>query len=120
MHILGGDEEDEDAERPVKKPRQSTKEDICKHCGKKGHTTTRSKQCLKHKDNLNQQQEPAVAAVAEPQVDDGNDQSIDQAEDLDRYEALLLEEAGNNTNNTDDATNMDNDRDVDVQILPII
>ena len=24
---------------------------VCKHCGKKGHSTTRSKKCLRHKDN---------------------------------------------------------------------
>jgi hypothetical protein len=40
------------AQPPAKKKRRLINHDaVCKHCGKKGHTTTRSKACLKNKSN---------------------------------------------------------------------
>lgn len=50
-------------QHPTKKSRKSAQQmDItCKHCGQKGHSTTRSKQCLKHKQGtVLQEQQPLV------------------------------------------------------------
>ena len=46
------------------KNRIARKSVICKHCGKKGHSTTRSKKCLKHNDNTLVAELPPAAAVA--------------------------------------------------------
>ena len=109
----GGDSEEDDngdpgvASRPAKKKRINPRTLTCPHCGKKGHSTTRSKHCLHYKDKNN-----SVAPVATEPTEDDN-QSIDPAEDLDRYEGLLLEATG-----TEDANNNSNDQEGEVQVLP--
>ena len=74
---------------------------VCTHCGKKGHTTTRSKKCLKHKDNLQKDVEVttvtavpgAAAAVAQvppvPQVAISVANTND-ADDIDELDAMPL------------------------------
>ena len=70
---------------------RSRKHVICTHCGKKGHTTTRSKKCLKHKDNVAAANAKNVASTVTVAVDpqtvisDNND-----ADDIDRINAFPL------------------------------
>jgi hypothetical protein len=51
------------ATNPRKKSRSSIQMDItCRHCGEKGHSTTRSKQCLHYKQPMvtQEEQQPLV------------------------------------------------------------
>jgi hypothetical protein len=45
------------ATKPAKKRRKVNADVICKHCGVKGHTTTRSKACKKNKDYMQKPEE---------------------------------------------------------------
>ena len=80
----------EEDEEQQKKPK-ARKNVVCTHCGKKGHTTTRSKKCLKHKDNLHKNLAgttvTAETATSDPQVAiaDSND-----ADDIDELDAMPL------------------------------
>jgi hypothetical protein len=120
MHVLGNssdeDNENDTEQQPAqKRPRTNPKNQICALCGKKGHTTNRSKQCLQYKGN-NQQQ---PAQQQQPPNDD-DQSSIDQGEDVDRYEALLLDATAQQQNAPINATRINNDEDAEVQELPII
>ena len=57
---MGVNLEDENGEQTTNNNKQANSKPIrrtvvCSHCGKKGHSTTRSKKCLKHKDNINKE-----------------------------------------------------------------
>ena len=75
-------------------PTRNRRTIICKHCGKKGHTTTRSKKCLKHKDNI----QTVKASTAEEHT------TWTQEEE---NRLLLLAAACNNNNDSDDVDNVD-------------
>ena len=73
---------------------------ICKHSSKKGHTTTRSKKCFKHRDNTSSRQQPVV-----PQDEDdfqpleiitqqqlSNDAVETAAKDVDNIDTMPLDD----------------------------
>jgi hypothetical protein len=68
--------------------KKKTNQQPCKHCGKKGHTTTRSVQCLMHVPPLprGQQQQQCVVVTLEDQ----HMAAEDDADDLDAFDALPL------------------------------
>jgi hypothetical protein len=85
------DGSDDEVERPKKRKVPS----VCKYCGKKGHTTTKSKKCLWHN---NPQGAAAAAAVAAEQ---GHDPTAvlfaalaaeDDADELDNMDSMPLED----------------------------
>jgi hypothetical protein len=124
MHILGDSEEDDDPvgnNRPEKRPRKNPKNETCPTCGKKGHTTTRSKHCLHYTDK-NKTQRTAAEAAGPPQ-EEQDTESADAAEDIDAYEALqlLLHEAAQPRSGVAVGTNSpDSAQDREVQVLNII
>ena len=69
---------------------------VCKHCGKKGHSTTRSKKCLKHKNNNNQQPpvQQAEAQAPDPAPQQLTDDAVETAaNDIDKWDAMPLDAA---------------------------
>jgi hypothetical protein len=81
----------EDFDQPSKKKPRTVA--TCKHCGRKGHSTTRSKACLHHKQPAQQQQ---AAPVPRPVEDDASDVSDWDAMPLqdEVSDADLFEDAG--------------------------
>jgi hypothetical protein len=61
----------------------------CVHCGKKGHTTTRSKQCLQYVQPATNGQQ-LVVAHPPPPTEDQHMAAEDDAEDLDAFDGLPL------------------------------
>jgi hypothetical protein len=79
---------DADGKQPARKKRKTAKDALCPHCGRNGHTTTCSKQCLNYNGRPRQQDIPesAAAATIQEETEAGNDDT----EDLDTYEALRI------------------------------
>ena len=79
----------DDVEEEVQQQKPKARRTVtCAHCGKKGHTTTRSKKCLKHKDNIRKKSATVTTVVAaDPQtvISDNND-----ADDIDALDAMPL------------------------------
>jgi hypothetical protein len=100
----------------AKKPSQSRQDVVCPHCLKKGHSTTRSKQCLKNPFYL------AGSAAATTQVqheeavpDDG---LLDPADDILAYDELyqLLRRAAEK----DSSSGGDRPTDPEVEVMPVL
>jgi hypothetical protein len=117
MHILGDSDEDDNGDRPTKKQRRNPRNGTCKHCGKKGHSTTRSKSCLHYKERNSTPGEPGGAAAAPPVA--ANEEDDDDAEDLDNYESLLLLAQADGSA-IGASKSSDDDQDREVQVLAII
>jgi hypothetical protein len=92
---------DADGKQPARKKRKTAKDAVCPHCGRKGHTTSHSKQCLNYNGRPRQQDIPeaaAAAAIIQEETVAGND----NAEDLDAYEALRILAEGDDDADSDD------------------
>ena len=88
---------------------------VCSHCGKKGHSTTRSKKCLKHKDNIdksnnnasnnciNKQQEAVVRGTPEPALASSIDHATAiAADDVDNMDTMpLLDDPEDSSDSSD-------------------
>ena len=84
-----------DIRQPATKKKKSRSAIVCPHCGKKGHSTTKSKQCLQYKAATNNG--PPVMSSANNILDDG-----DAAEDLDAFDSMQLVDAANNNSDDED------------------
>lgn len=89
-----GEPDDSGAATKTRKPRKVV---VCPHCFKKGHSTTRSKQCLMNPKNKQAQTAPVVAVVApaslpEEEEDDGacNGIGFQDMDDADRMDTFPL------------------------------
>ena len=82
------DEQDDGAAKPApaKKAKTNHKDSLCPHCGRKGHVSKRSKQCLYHSGTPKQSDIPTAATAQEPPADNN-----DAAEDIDGYDRLPLQ-----------------------------
>jgi hypothetical protein len=84
---------------PAKKKRKVDPNIVCKHCGLKGHSRTRSKQCLKNPANANRDNAPVVAAIATSSQSIIQEE-IDAAGDMDEMSDASnhnFEDAGNSS-----------------------
>ena len=77
----------DDLMMPARKHRRSHKDIICPHCNRKGHSTTRSRQCLYH----NGMPRNIPLAAASMAVVDENAQR-DDADDLDAMDSMPLQD----------------------------
>lgn len=82
--------EESDVRQPATKKKKSRSAIVCPHCGKKGHTTTKSKQCLQYVAAINNNNAPPVLPSDNNALDDG-----DAAEDLDAFDSMQLVHAPN-------------------------
>ena len=87
------DEMEEDESKAAVGNRKKRATIICKHCGKKGHSTTRSKKCLRHGDNMTNgatvestvpREHPDCAAAFLAAA------AIDDADDVDNMDSMPL------------------------------
>jgi hypothetical protein len=118
----GEDDDDNDGKRPARKKKKSLKDAVCKHCGRKGHTTTRSKQCLHHNGRPTASNIPVAAALQDPTAADERLGSEDEAADIDQYETVNIRDYINSDDDSfrDCNTWSSADEDSDLEVLNII
>jgi hypothetical protein len=116
------DDEDNDGQQQQqqKRPRKNNsipaKDRLCPHCNKKGHSTTRSMQCLKNPKNMN---DMTAAPAADNNVTDEDNNLLDPADDVDMYETLPLEMLlGASRSDASDDNSLGGDDEVEVR--PVI
>ena len=83
------DDTAEDFVLPKTKKNKSRKDLVCPHCGKHGHSTTRSKHCLQHPDN-------------NPQEDQAQLKVENDADDLDAMDTMPLGDGDDGDSSSED------------------
>lgn len=73
-------EDDDNGNTNARSRRKQQMAAVCKHCGKKGHSTTRSKKCLHHKDQRGTDATAATAAKLLADMDDADE--VDQLDSM--------------------------------------
>jgi hypothetical protein len=109
------DDDDGGGKQPATKKRNSQADVVCKHCGKKGHSRTSSKQCLKYKAPTARKEQAQGIAVG---LDQANDE--DNADDLDDYERIPLELLQQDEDSGDERDADADDEDNEVQQLNVL
>jgi hypothetical protein len=111
------DSDDGGGKPPAKKKTKASADTVCKHCGITGHSRTTSKKCLKYKP-------PAARTQSETQQQQQQTQddlmAEDDADDLDAYEAIPLDNLRRSSNSSDKESDDEGDRDPDIQVLHVI